>query len=132
MKLGGGIALGLLLALIAQFLALMLAGAGHGWVTPFFASYALWILLPLTFATVRPFRSYPTGAGRKLLALALLGLVADASLLFATAQEGSEYFWSALDQAPPLPLLWILIWLSWQPVVALALARGEESPEKSS
>lgn len=129
---GGGIAIGLLLALIAQFLAFVMTSAGHGWITPFYASFILWILLPFTFATVSPLGRYHHGDKRRLLVLIVLGLFADAALVLATIQEGAEYFWKTMELGGGLDLFWLLIWISWQLVVALALSQGEKISEASS
>ena len=132
MKAGSRFALGLLLAFVAQFLGLVLAGAGHGWITPLYASFILWVFLPLTFATVSPLGPYRHGDMRRLLILIALGLIADVALVLATIWEGAEYFWNAMGLNGGLNSLWLLIWISWQLVIALALSQGEEIPDEWS
>ena len=129
MRAGGGIGFGLLLAAVAQFLTLVMSGAGHGWNTPLVANLALWVLLPLTFATVSPFRPYRAGRYRYLLTLSIVGIALDIALMFFTHTEGVEYLWRVINTAGLIPLIWLFIWLSWQVVAALALSQGEALPE---
>ena len=129
MKVGGGIGFGLLLAFIGQFLALIMSGAGHGWNTPFIANLALWLLLPLTLATVSPLRPYAAGKYRYLLTLSLVGIALDIGLIIFTHTEGVEYLWRVMQTAGVIPLIWLFIWLSWQGVIALASSQGEALPE---
>lgn len=124
MKAGSGIALGLLLAFVAQLLAFAMMGAGHGWIAPFYASLLLWIFLPLTFAIASPFGRFRQGRRRRLLMIILIGLIADVALVVATIQEGVDYFWTAMKLGGAFVIPWLLIWISWQLVAALALARG--------
>ena len=126
----GGLVLGIILALVAHVLGLGLAAAGHGWVTAFFASFALWIFLPLTFSTV-PFRGrYPAAKRIYLLLLIAIALAADAALIIETIREGTEYFWNVFDMAIAFVGIWLFIWLSWQVVAAFALIRGPERIER--
>ena len=115
------ILIGLACAALAQFLALLLAGAGHGWITPFYASIALWALIPLSFLFAS--REYE---GRKLPLLALLVAAAgsDIALLVATRNEGVEYFYRMLlGSSLSFTFVWLALWFSWQIVVVIALAR---------
>jgi len=131
-KAGGGIAIGLLLAFVAHYVAFALGGAGHGWTAPFFASVMLWIFLPLTFATVSPLGPYRQGGGPYRLILISIALIADASLLFATFREGTEYFWKIMDLAGGFVILWLSIWTSWQLIALISLSNGEERPDSWS
>lgn len=120
----GGIILGLILAASGQVLGLLLAGVGHGWTTAFFASFALWLFLPLTLATT-PSKT----SGRPLripyaMVLLLAGLIADAALIVATMHEATYRPLSQMVRpAGPFIILWLLIWFSWQGVLILALIR---------
>lgn len=121
----GGIIAGLVLALVAHFLAVAMAGAGHGWITPFWASFILWIVLPLTFANETPFGRYRKSTKRYLLGLVAAGVAADAALLWATIDEGTQYFWTAIDMATSFSVLWLSIWASWQLLVLNALTKDQ-------
>ena len=126
----GGFVIGLLLAFVGHVLALATAGAGHGWTTPLWASFLLWIVLPATFATISPLGRQRFGGKRDLLALVAVGLLADAALIWATIREGTQYFWAVVETATPFPLLWLAIWGSWQLLALIALTkdRAEEKP----
>ena len=121
----GGFVIGLLLAFFGHFLALAIAGAGHGWTTPLWASFLLWIVLPATFATISPRGRQLFGGKRDLLALAAVGMVADAALIWVTIHEGTQYFWAAMETATPFAVLWLAVWASWQLLALVALANGQ-------
>ena len=120
----GGFVIGLLLAFVGHFLALLIAGAGHGWTTPLWASFLLWIALPATFATVSPLGRQRFGGKQDLLALVAVAIAADAALIWATIREGTQYFWAVMETATPYPVLWLGIWGSWQLLVLVALIKG--------
>ena len=126
----GGFVIGLLLAFFGHFLALATAGAGHGWTTPLWASFLLWIVLPATFATISPLGRQRFGGKHELLALVALAIAADAALIWATIREGTQYFWVAMETATPFPILWLAIWGSWQLLALIALTKGQ--PEEKS
>ena len=118
------VVLGLFAASAAQFLALMLSGAGPGWVTPFFFSLFLWFALPWTaarFRLRRTGRPYGIAADAKLLAA---GILLDALLVYSSLAEGLEYYRKAADFAPQLTYGWIALWLSWQVVLTTWLIQG--------
>jgi hypothetical protein len=121
---GSRIALGLFLALIAQFLAFLLAGSGHGWVAPFLLSFALWVFLPITLAL-----AWPIGPGspRALTPILVLALVADAMLINRSIGEAayiSQYIningWAGLL----IIGLWLCLWLFWQAILGWSLVAG--------
>jgi len=120
-----GFVIGLLLAFFGHFIALLTAGAGHGWTTPLWASFLLWIVLPATFATVSPRGRQRFGGKRDVLALVAIGIAADAALIWATIREGTQYFWAVMETATPFPLLWLAIWGSWQLLALIALTKGQ-------
>ena len=104
---------GILVAALAQFIALLLAGAGHGWNQPFWFSAALWPLLPLVLIRVK---RDAASVDRFTLNLGLLALalVLDVALIIRTVEEGTEYFMGMVATGPLLVALWLLLWLSWQ------------------
>lgn len=109
--------LGLAIASAAQFLAFVLVGAGHGWVSPFFVSLIQFLMWP--FALVRL-------ADRASLSpipeAILLGIAAVADLWLITATIGeARYFSHMFESYPAFVLGWIAIWASWQLVAVAAL-----------
>jgi hypothetical protein len=123
---------GVVLAAAAQFIALLLSGAGHAWVEPFFFSALLWPALPLMAIRLqgRAAGSNPMVDGTAL----LFGLILDALLVMATVDgmggafpmfgTGTERFLKVAAAALPLVLLWIALWLSWQGAALLLCLRG--------
>ena len=100
---------GVAAAVVAQFVALLLTGAGHGWIPPFWFSLWLWPLLPLTLIRLGQRRSHALDTGLIMLALAL-----DAALVVATIDEGTEYFRPVITMGWPVVAVWLALWLSWQ------------------
>ena len=108
----GAIVIGLAIAALAQFVAMMLGGAGHGWTMPFLFSVFLFAAWPVTLVRMKP------APGRSFVAdvaLLLLGVIASLLLLVATMDE-AEYFWRVveLDGGLPLVILWLALWFGWQ------------------
>jgi hypothetical protein len=119
------IAAGLALGLLTMFLALLIAGAGHGWSSPMLFSLPLAVLYPAAFllATLRSALTRRTGVG-----LVALGLILDLALALQTSGEESEYFLRILDQdlGPEVVTAWIFLWLGWQATAFVAAWRNEE------
>ena len=109
---------GLGLAALAQFLALFLAGSGHGWVAPFFFSLGLWLLIPFALALTAT-RPEPV-----LSVLAAIGLACDALLIERSLGEAS-YISRYVQVNGTLGILfiglWLCLWVSWQAVVVRSL-----------
>ncbi|MEO5775015.1 MAG: hypothetical protein ABIQ32_12985 [Sphingomicrobium sp.] len=116
---------GLLLAAVAQVLALGFAGGGHGWVTAVFASLALWVFLPVGFVFASPVRGYKPDRKGILLTLTFIGLISDISLGYATFSEGMRYFEKAFAAFAPWVFFWLAVWFSWQILNLITLTRGE-------
>jgi hypothetical protein len=117
MKNVGLVILGLFIAFIGHFIALGLAGAGHGWVTPLWISIVLWGVYPLT--TVRALRHPSFGVDSLLVFLAI---ALDAALVVLTVREGTEYFWRAVKFIEWWFFgLWIAIWFAWQLIAIINL-----------
>jgi len=113
------IILGLVVAFVGQFVALGVAGGGHGWVTPFWTSILLWIAYPVVLLRARRafFAKRPS---LKIEVSVLLGaLAADAALMLLSVQEGVQYFWYVLRVGGgPIIAIWLAIWCGWQIVAA--------------
>lgn len=120
MKNAGWIVCGILIASAGQFFALMLAGGGHGWNTPFWVGLVLWLAYP---ATLMPMRSGTRHSFDR--ALLILAALADISLVAFTLFEGMEYFVRMVRFAGVwwVICVWALIWFGWQIVVATRLIR---------
>jgi hypothetical protein len=111
---------GLLIAAFASMLALGMAGAGHGWVTPFFFSMGLFLAYPAVLL-----RLAAIGPKWFVVDLVIVGLagIADLALFVATLREGTEYFWRVVDAFAWAPILWLLLWFAWQPIALYCLSR---------
>ena len=132
MSAGGQIAVGLLLALIAHFLALLLAGAGHGWVAPFYLSFALWLLLPMTLAL-----AWPIGRGsrRAVAPILLLALVADAILIgMSIGESASISHYTDVNGSVGLLIigLWLCLWIFWQAILVRSLVTGAQAAKDAN
>lgn len=126
---GGPLLFGLMVAAFAQYLALTMTGAGHGWIAPFFYSPALFVAYPLVLV-----RIFGRGAGaprRRRLAIDLLLVTAavllDVLLVRSTLAEERQYF-EAVMALPPFPHLWLLLWTAWQALALGLLAERAVKP----
>ena len=115
--------LGLLPALAAQWIALGIGGAGHGWVGPVFFSMPLFLLYPLAFLRALP---SPAGAQRAdaILLAAAGGL--DFLLLGDMILVEKAYVLAAVGAAPGLVALWLALWAAWQVPAVAALLRNRD------
>jgi hypothetical protein len=123
---------GLVLAALAQLLSAFLAGAGHGWVSPFFMSSALWALLPITLVVVRPPEQ---GSRLALFGIAAIALGADALLITWTIGEGNALpFYIQVAGAAGLVMivLWLVLWLFWQVMLIQALVAGRRRSDDAN
>ena len=118
------ILLGIPLALFTGFLALGLAGAGHGWITPMWVSGAGLVGFPAGICALLAWRYFGRGMAGLLLAF---GLLSDLAVILLTYNEGTQYF----HGDDPFHLLWIGLWLSWQLPLLLALIRAQQGTEPS-
>jgi hypothetical protein len=121
---------GIAIAAVAQFIAFMLTGAGHGWITPFWFSLSLWLLLPLVLVRLRGRAISGAGSLLRNASLLPLALALDLALIVATFVEGSDqiisgphYFMKVTAAGPMLVVTWIMLWLSWQVGALLLLFR---------
>lgn len=124
MKTGWLIALGLGIAFIGQFIALGLGGAGHGWVTPFWASILLWPAYPVILVRTRKISLAGFGSLKIEIPILLLAAIADVGLVHMTKNEGVEYFWKVVRfEGWTIVCVWISIWLGWQGIAVANLMR---------
>ena len=121
--------LGIVLALIAIFLAFFPAGAGHGWGAPFFISLPLIIIYP--FVLIRNRIGRGTGIGPDV-ALVGLAIAADIALCWHAVDYRAERLRMPNESTVPgvdrsvfpIFLLWLLLWLHWQFVALRSLLRN--------
>jgi hypothetical protein len=126
-KKAGAIIAGLLIAFIGHFLALGLAGAGHGWGSPFFVSFILWFAYPKVLLRFVAFQN-PPRFGNDLVML-FVAFAADAILVLATLEEGVEYIARIVRVNGTLSSTlwiggWLVIWFGWQLIAALNVLRA--------
>ncbi|HEX8363986.1 MAG TPA: hypothetical protein VF603_01725 [Allosphingosinicella sp.] len=119
------IVVGLTVAALAQLLALLVTGAGHGWGQPLRFSPALFVAYPIVFVRLR---SPGTLAWTDVALLAGAGLL-DLLLVHQTGIEGTEYFHRVMAM-PPIPHLWLLLWLLWQALAVKILVSGIFFPRR--
>jgi hypothetical protein len=112
--------IGLLIAASAQLLAFPIAGAGHGWMQPLFFSPALFVVYPILVVRLSAPKELPWPGIEVLLVGA--GIALDLLLVRATEAEGMTYFRGVLA-SPPLPHLWLLLWLLWQALALMLVVR---------
>lgn len=118
--------IGLSCAIVAQFLALGLTGAGHGWVAPFFCSPLLFITYPLVLARVmEPNRQTIW------IEIALLAVAIAADLYLGANALGSEarYVDRMIADAPAFFIPWLCLWWGWQIMVIWLLLRSPRGAE---
>ncbi|HEX5182038.1 MAG TPA: hypothetical protein VFW19_02680 [Allosphingosinicella sp.] len=112
-------ALGLLPWLVAQFIAFGIGGAGHGWIAPFYFSIPLFFLYPLVF--IRAFSN--TGKREIDAAILVIAAVLDTLLLRNALYSESEYVIRMWGDAGGVVALWLALWVGWQILTVLSLAR---------
>lgn len=115
---------GLGCAVVAQFLALGLTGAGHGWVAPFFYSPLLFVAYPIVLARlIQPSRRMIW------IEIMLLAAAVAADTYLAANALGSEasYVNRVMAAAPAFLVLWLCLWSAWQPLLIWLLLRGLRS-----
>ena len=117
-------ALGLLAWFVVEFIGVGIAGAGHGWVAPFFFTLPLLLLYPAAF--IRAFAVEPRTVKVE---LAMLVIAAVLDMLLSRNMLGSEheYFlkvWNYhYDGEHAILLLWFGLWAAWQVLTLVTLLR---------
>ena len=114
-------AIGVILWLAAQALALMLGAAGHGWGTPFLVSIPLIVLYPaiLIRASVLYIKGSAIDAG-----ILFVAILLDAYLVMETVLEDGSYFLRIWKASPAVVIGWVDLWLGWQVVIAVSMIRS--------
>ena len=115
-------AFGLLLWLVAQFIALGLAGGGHGWNSPDIISLPLALVYPATLICA----FHPGRITMKLgIVFAAIAVASDAFLLWRLFSEEYLYFlkippFGILETIfvfAPLVAIWLALWVGWQVLI---------------
>jgi hypothetical protein len=107
---------GLLCATIAQFIAFLMTGAGHGWVYPFFLSPWLFLLYPAAFVR---FGQKQSANPLPDVALLLIAAVLDLKLYDNMTTAERAYY----GRPGVVSYLWLAFWCIWQAVVLWTLCR---------
>ena len=114
----GALALGLVVGSVIGGLSVLFTGAGHGWGSGVISSLSI-AGAPLAGVAWAMRGRAP---GRTFAGCALLvGVVTDVWLLIATVGEGTSYLGKVLSAMPLLLLLWLVLFIGWQLVAAIAL-----------
>lgn len=108
---------GLLMAALAEFLALGVGGAGHGWIAPSAMSIVLFIVYPLVLVRLSS-RSGKSIRGD--LALGVFALAADVFFLVDILRWETDYVLRVLGSGGSST--WIALWLLWQALVGVTIA----------
>jgi hypothetical protein len=115
-------ALGLFAAILANVVAIGLAGGGHGWITPFWVSWPLLILYPVTVN--RTSRQSWSGNSAIIIdcSLLLIGMVLDYLLVSMTYSEGIQYFHLVMQREGTwFVAFWGVVWVFWQGLALISL-----------
>jgi hypothetical protein len=110
---------GLVCAAFAELLAFGMAGAGEGWLAPFFYSILLFIAYPLVFVRTVGVSRHWVVVDLLLMAVAVL---TDVLLIYGTYSGEATYFMRVWDLGLFAPM-WIGVWGLWQVVTAHRLWR---------
>ena len=111
---------GLWCAFIAHGIALLLTGAGHGWVAPFTFSALLWVAWPLSLLRWLDRQSRTFWIEARLL---LAAVAADVRLHQNIVGDEARYFAASMTIAPVFTGLWLLLWGAWQVLVLFVMVR---------
>ncbi|SKA98546.1 hypothetical protein SAMN02745166_02793 [Prosthecobacter debontii] len=113
----GSLALGLVVGLGIGGLSVLFTGPGHGWGSGVISSLSI-VGAPLA-GVAWAMRGVALGRTFAVSAL-LVGFVTDVWLVIATVGEGTSYLGKVLS-ATPLLLLWLVLFIGWQLVAAIAV-----------
>ena len=114
------VSLGFIYACITAFVALNVAGGGHGWNSVMLSACGLLIIPLASAAWARRFRRVG-----KIMGGAALGSAAlvDVFIVIFTLQEGLEYVVRVSNAAPFLVICWVVLWIGWQIIFVVTVCR---------
>ena len=103
---------------VLAFLAIGLAGAGHGWTSQRISAVGL-IAAPLAAAAwLRREEMWSRWLAGALL---ILGMTLDVAIVITTQLEGWQYPVEAWRQVPLWVLAWLSLWVGWQALAGVVL-----------
>jgi hypothetical protein len=112
------IALGLSVGLVISGLSGLFTGAGHGWGSGVISSSSI-VGAPLAIVA---WAMRGRASARTVAVIALqVGVLTDAWLWIATVSEGVSYVGKVWNSMPLLLLLWLILFVGWQLVAAIAV-----------
>jgi hypothetical protein len=106
-RIASALIFGLAGACMLNFLAIVVAGAGHGWTSPFRFSFLAFGIFPLAVFQLQKWENKYLWIDVVLLAL---GLLLNVKIYIQTMREGGLQLYGPHI----ISLVWILPWLSWQ------------------
>ena len=115
---------GLLIAALAEYIAMLVGGAGHGWIAPLRYSPILFLLYPLAL-----FRRLDEGGTTIMFdrAMLVVGVIASLLLLVDTVANESDYFPNLLNPYGLVVLFWMFLWVGWLIPTAMRMVRRHQS-----
>lgn len=124
MRIAGHLFAGFVCALVIGGIALLFAGAGHGWTSAIYGFVPS--LIGATLATLAWAGTRRTIVLPCAMASLLIGLGTDLYLLQMTKEEGFSYFNKVWDLMPFLLTLWILLLVGWQLFAVVAIFKNKK------
>lgn len=112
------ILIGVSCAAVAQVLSLGVAGAGHGWVAPFFYSPLLFLTYPVVLVRLA---DRERRAGWVEVALVVVAIAADLCLVTDALGPEAVYIDRVSADAPFFLISWLCLWSAWQILTVLLL-----------
>lgn len=113
---------GVVAALICLYVAFLMTGAGHGWITPFWFSLGGFLVFPVGLGV------WLAPATRRIAPiygiLLLVALVSDVMLYVMSDAEGWQYF----HRAAPFNYVWLALWSLWQFAILSAFLTALQRP----
>jgi hypothetical protein len=106
---------GLALGIFLLGIAVVVGGAGHGWVTPIWFSIIGAAIYPVVVFRLLGFGDRWFGAD---VGLILVGAILDLAVYTLTMQEGVRYF----HRVGEIAYVWIGLWALWQVALKIKLA----------
>jgi hypothetical protein len=98
------------IAALAEYIALLVAGAGHGWLAPLKYSLILFVLYPVAM-----FRRLDEGGTTIMFDRAMLFVGVGASLLLVadTVANESDSFPNIVNAYGLVVMVWMFLWVGW-------------------
>ena len=114
-KIALALVIGLALGIVLAGVGVLVAGAGHGWVTPFWFSVLGLAIYPLAVFRLLSYGDQYTGVD---FGLILIGALLDAGVYAQTIEENFKHF----DRLGSFLFVWIGLWALWQVALIFKVA----------